>query len=37
VATRRRGREVVYRLADEHVATIARDTLAHAREGEHRG
>src|SRR6478609_763991 len=30
VATRRRGREMVYRLADEHVATIARDTLAHA-------
>jgi DNA-binding transcriptional ArsR family regulator len=37
VATRRRGREMVYRLADEHVATIARDTLAHAREEEHRG
>ena len=36
VATRRRGREVVYRLADEHVATIARDTLAHAREEGHR-
>jgi DNA-binding transcriptional ArsR family regulator len=35
VATRRRGREMVYRLADEHVATIARDTLAHAREDGH--
>ena len=36
VATRRRGREMVYRLADEHVAAIARDTLAHAREEGHR-
>ena len=33
VSTRRRGREMVYRLADQHVASIARDTLEHAREG----
>lgn len=32
VTTRRRGREVVYQLADEHVVTIVRDTLAHAQE-----
>jgi ArsR family transcriptional regulator, zinc-responsive transcriptional repressor len=29
----RRGREVVYALADEHVAHIAKDTLLHAQEG----
>lgn len=29
----RRGREVAYALADEHVAHIVRDALVHAREG----
>jgi DNA-binding transcriptional ArsR family regulator len=33
VATTRRGREVVYRLADDHVAHVVRDAVAHAREG----
>jgi DNA-binding transcriptional ArsR family regulator len=33
VATQRRGREIVYHLADHHVAHVAKDTLAHAREG----
>jgi len=32
VVTRRRGREMVYRLADEHVAHVARDALTHADE-----
>jgi DNA-binding transcriptional ArsR family regulator len=32
VATTRRGREVVYRLADDHVAHVARDAVAHAGE-----
>jgi DNA-binding transcriptional ArsR family regulator len=32
VSTQRRGREMVYRLVDEHVAHVARDTLQHARE-----
>lgn len=32
VATHRRGREVVYRLADDHVAHVVRDTVAHAGE-----
>ncbi len=32
VAAQRRGREIVYHLADHHVAHIAHDTLAHARE-----
>jgi DNA-binding transcriptional ArsR family regulator len=32
VATTRRGREVVYRLADDHVAHVVRDAVAHARE-----
>jgi len=32
VITRRRGREVVYRLSDDHVAHVARDALSHARE-----
>jgi len=32
VSTRRRGREVLYRLSDEHVAHIAGDALLHARE-----
>jgi DNA-binding transcriptional ArsR family regulator len=32
VSTERRGREVLYRLADEHVAHIARDALLHAEE-----
>jgi ArsR family transcriptional regulator len=33
VATTRRGREVVYRLADDHVAHVVRDAVAHAKEG----
>ncbi|MDQ1697854.1 MAG: ArsR family transcriptional regulator, zinc-responsive transcriptional repressor [Frankiaceae bacterium] len=32
VATQRRGREMVYRLVDEHVSHVARDTIAHSRE-----
>jgi DNA-binding transcriptional ArsR family regulator len=32
VATTRRGREVVYRLADHHVAHVVRDAVAHAGE-----
>ncbi|WP_045877306.1 metalloregulator ArsR/SmtB family transcription factor [Pseudofrankia sp. DC12] len=32
VATARRGREVVYRLTDDHVAHIVRDALTHAQE-----
>jgi DNA-binding transcriptional ArsR family regulator len=32
VATTRRGREVVYRLADDHVAHVVADAVAHARE-----
>ena len=36
VAGARRGKETVYRLADEHVAHIARDALTHGREGAHR-
>jgi DNA-binding transcriptional ArsR family regulator len=32
VATTKRGREVVYRLADEHVAHVVRDAVAHAGE-----
>ncbi len=36
VATERRGREMAYRIADAHVAHIARDTLAHSREGKPR-
>lgn len=32
VSTERRGREMIYRLADEHVAHIVRDAMAHARE-----
>lgn len=32
VSTRRRGREVLYRLSDEHVAHIAGDALVHAHE-----
>jgi DNA-binding transcriptional ArsR family regulator len=32
VATTRRGREIVYRLADDHVAHVVRDAVAHARE-----
>ncbi len=32
VTTERRGREMLYRLADEHVAHIARDALLHAQE-----
>jgi ArsR family transcriptional regulator, zinc-responsive transcriptional repressor len=32
VATTRRGREVLYRLADDHVAHVVRDAVAHARE-----
>lgn len=32
VATTKRGREVVYRLADDHVAHVVRDAVAHAGE-----
>jgi ArsR family transcriptional regulator, zinc-responsive transcriptional repressor len=32
VTTERRGREVVYHLADHHVAHVARDILVHAQE-----
>lgn len=32
VATTRRGREMVYRLADEHVSHVVRDAVAHAGE-----
>ncbi len=32
VTTERRGREVVYALADEHVRRIVADALRHARE-----
>lgn len=32
VTTQRRGREMVYRLADDHVAHMATDALLHARE-----
>ena len=32
VATERRGREMVYRLVDHHVAHVVRDALEHARE-----
>jgi DNA-binding transcriptional ArsR family regulator len=30
----RRGREVAYRLTDEHVAHIVRDAVRHAQEGD---
>ena len=36
VAGARRGKETVYRLADDHVAHIARDALTHGREAGHR-
>ena len=32
VDTSRRGREIVYRLVDEHVSHVVRDTVAHAAE-----
>jgi hypothetical protein len=32
VRTKRRGREVVYELADKHVAHIVRDAVAHSSE-----
>ncbi len=32
VVTRRRGREVIYQLSDDHVGHIARDAISHARE-----
>ena len=32
VATERRGREIVYSLADDHVGHIAGDAIHHARE-----
>jgi ArsR family transcriptional regulator, zinc-responsive transcriptional repressor len=32
VATNRRGREVVYRLADDHVSHVVSDAVAHAGE-----
>ncbi len=34
VATERRGREMVYRLADQHVAHVVRDALIHAQESD---
>ena len=37
VTGRRRGKETLYALADEHVAHIARDALAHGSEPVHRG
>jgi DNA-binding transcriptional ArsR family regulator len=33
VRSERRGREVLYSLADDHVAHIARDALRHVQEG----
>jgi len=33
VASARRGKEAVYRLADDHVGHIARDALTHGGEG----
>jgi ArsR family transcriptional regulator, zinc-responsive transcriptional repressor len=32
VSTERRGREIAYRLADDHVAHIVRDAISHVRE-----
>lgn len=32
VTVRRSGREAVYALADDHVAHVIRDTIAHSRE-----
>jgi DNA-binding transcriptional ArsR family regulator len=32
VATQRRGREMVYRLVDHHVAHVVRDAVSHAGE-----
>ena len=32
VATERRGREMVYRLTDDHVSHVARDALTHSGE-----
>lgn len=32
---RRRGREIAYSIADEHVTHIALDAIAHARERTH--
>jgi DNA-binding transcriptional ArsR family regulator len=32
VSHERRGREILYSLADEHISHITRDTLVHARE-----
>ncbi|MBL7493695.1 winged helix-turn-helix transcriptional regulator [Frankia sp. AgB1.9] len=32
VATARQGREITYRLSDDHVAHIVRDALTHAQE-----
>jgi ArsR family transcriptional regulator len=36
VTAARRGKETVYRLADDHVAHIARDALTHGGEPGHR-
>jgi len=33
IAGRRRGREVLYRVTDEHITHIALDALTHASEG----
>ncbi|MBL7499677.1 helix-turn-helix transcriptional regulator [Frankia sp. CNm7] len=35
VVTRRHGREIAYLLADQHVAHIVLDAIAHSREGPH--
>jgi DNA-binding transcriptional ArsR family regulator len=37
VETERRGKQVVYRLADEHVAHIVEDALRHVREHDAKG
>jgi DNA-binding transcriptional ArsR family regulator len=35
VTVTRTGREALYALADEHVAHVIRDTIAHTRESHH--
>jgi DNA-binding transcriptional ArsR family regulator len=37
VISERRGRRVLYRLADHHVAHIVEDAIAHARESANPG
>lgn len=36
LAATRRGKEVVYSIADRHVSRIAMDAIAHAKEGSQR-